>query len=391
MKIIYADHAATTRVKPEVLEKMRPYLTEEYGNPSSLYGFSYNSKRAVEQARENIAGLIGADVKEVYFTGCGTESDNWAIKGAAWANGKKGKHMITSKTEHHAVLHTCQYLEKQGFDVTYLDVDKDGFINPDELIKAIRPDTILITIMFANNEIGTIMPISEIGRIARERSILFHTDAVQAAGHVPIDVNAMNIDMLSISGHKLGAPKGVGVLYIRKGVKIESLMHGGGHERGKRAGTENVPHIVGLGEAARLAKAYMDENIKKVTAMRDRLIDGILKIPYTRLTGPTENRLPGLASFVIEAVEGEAMLLKLFEYGICASSGSACSSGSLDPSHVLLAIGYPHHIAHGSLRLSIGEENTDEEIDRIIEAVPEVVKKLRDMSPVWENGKPAWA
>lgn len=389
-KMIYADHAATTKVKSEVLEAMMPYFKEEYGNPSSLYSFAYNSKRAIENARGEVAKLLGAEVNEIYFTGCGTESDNWAIKGTAIALKEKGRHIITSKIEHHAVLHTCQYLEKTGFEVTYLDVDEFGMISIDALKATIRPDTILISIMFANNEIGTIQPIEEIGKIARENKILFHTDAVQAAGHVPIDVKKMNIDMLAMSGHKLGAPKGIGVMFMRRGVNIDSLIHGGGHERGRRSGTENVPYIVGLGVAARLAHENMDENMQKMSKMRDRLIEAALKMPYTILTGHPTKRHPGIASICVEGIEGESLLLNMYNAGICASSGSACSSGSLDPSHVLLSIGLPHHIAHGSLRLSIGEENTDEDIDTIIRALYDVVEKLRAMSPVWENGKPAW-
>ena len=390
MKMIYADHAATTQVKPQVLEKMMPYFTEQYGNPSSLYSFAYQSKNAIEEARAQVAALLGAEVNEIYFTGCGTESDNWAIKGTAYAKADKGKHIITTKIEHHAVLHTCEYLEKKGYEVTYLGVDEFGMISIDELKAAIRPDTILISVMFANNEIGTIQPIAEIGAIARENGILFHTDAVQAAGHIPIDVKAMNIDMLALSGHKLGAPKGIGVMYMRRGVNIDSLIHGGGHERRKRSGTENVPYIVGLGEASRIAKEEMDENIAKVTKMRDRIIEAALKMPYTILTGHPTQRHPGIASICVEGIEGESLLLNMYNEGICASSGSACSSGSLDPSHVLLSIGLPHHIAHGSLRLSVAEDNTEEEIDHIIESLYKVVERLRAMSPVWENGKPIW-
>ena len=390
MKMIYADHAATTQVKPQVLEAMLPYFSEQYGNPSSLYAFAYDSKKAIETARAQVADLLGADVNEIYFTGCGTESDNWAIKGAAFAKADKGKHIITTKIEHHAVLHTCQYLEKKGYEVTYLGVDEFGMISLDELKAAIRPDTILISVMFANNEIGTLQPIEEIGAIARENGILFHTDAVQAAGHIPIDVKAMNIDLLALSGHKLGAPKGIGVMYMRRGVVIDSLIHGGGHERRKRSGTENVPYIVGLGEAAKIAKAEMDKNIAKVTKMRDKIIEAALKMPYTILTGHPTRRHPGIASICVEGIEGESLLLNMYNEGICASSGSACSSGSLDPSHVLLSIGLPHHIAHGSLRLSVAEDNTEEEIDHIIESLYKVVERLRAMSPVWENGKPIW-
>lgn len=388
--MVYADHAATTRVKPQVVEKMLPYLTEQYGNPSSLYQFAYSAKRAVEAAREQMAALLGARADEIYFTGCGTEADNWAIKGCAAARAEQGKHLITTKIEHPAVLHTCQYLEKHGYQVTYLNVDQYGMVSVDELRSAIRDDTILISIMFANNEIGTIEPIEEIGALAKERGIFFHTDAVQAVGHIPIDVHAMNIDALSLSGHKLGAPKGIGVLYLRRGVKIDSLIHGGGHERGKRAGTENVPYIVGLGEAADIARQTMAVNAEKLAKMRDRLIEGALKMPYTFLTGHPTQRMPGLVSLCVEGIEGESLLLNLYNEGICASSGSACSSGDLDPSHVLLAIGLPHHIAHGSLRLSLGEENTEQDVDHILEALPKIVAKLRDMSPVWVDGKPAW-
>lgn len=388
--LVYADHAATAPVKPQVLEAMLPYLGENYANPSSLYPFAYDAKIAVDTARKQVADLLGASEKEIYFTSCGSESDNWAIKGAVDACKHEHPHIITTAIEHHAVLHTCQALEKRGVDVTYLGVNEQGLISPEELKAAIRPETVLISVMFANNEIGTIQPIAEIGEIARSRGILFHTDAVQAVGHVEIDVEAMKIDLLSLSGHKFGTPKGIGAMYMRKGVRIGSLIHGGGQERRKRAGTENVPYIVGLGEAARLAKEHLSENAARLSALRDRLIAGVEKLPYTFLTGPRTNRLPGLASFCIEGVEGEALLLNLYQAGVCASSGSACSSGDLDPSHVLLAIGLPHHIAHGSLRLSLGEMTTDADVDHILEALPQVVSHLRDMSPVWENGKPAW-
>ncbi len=388
--MVYADNAATTRVKPQVLEKMMPYFSQEYGNPSSLYQFAYAAKRAVDAAREQVAELLGADAGEIYFTGCGTEADNWAIKGCAAARKEKGKHIITTKIEHPAILNTCKYLEKQGFEVTYLDVDKYGMVSLDQVKEAVREDTICISVMFANNEIGTIQPIGEIGAFAREKGIFFHTDAVQAAGHIPIDVKEMNIDALSLSGHKLGAPKGIGVLYLRKGVRIDSIIHGGGHEKGKRAGTENVPYIVGLGEAARIAKESMHESMERLTKMRDRIIKEVEKIPYAFVTGHPTQRMPGLVSICVEAIEGEALLLNMFNAGICASSGSACSSGSLDPSHVLLAIGLPHHIAHGSLRLSLGDDNTQQDVEHIIAELPKVVEKLRSMSPVWENGKPAW-
>lgn len=389
--MIYADTSATTKVKPEVLEKMLPFLGEQYGNPSSLYAFAYEAKRAVEAARESVAALIGAKSREIFFTSCGTESDNWAIKGAAYALEKKGKHIITSAIEHPAVLNTCKNLEKKGWRVTYLGVDEFGSVSVADLEREICDDTALISIMTANNEIGTIQPIAEIGKIARARGILFHTDAVQAVGHIEVDVEAMNIDLLSLSGHKIGAPKGIGALYIRSGVKLESFMNGGGQERGRRAGTENVPYIVGLGEACRMAKDGLGKRAKKLSEMRERLIERVLKIPYTRLTGHPTNRLPGLVSIVIEGIEGEALLLNMFNEGICASSGSACSSGSLDPSHVLLAIGLPHHIAHGSLRLSMNEDNNEGDELIIAEAVERVAERLRAMSPVWENGRPMWA
>ena len=386
--MIYADNSATTKVKPEVLEKMLPFFKEQYGNPSSLYAFAYESKRAVEDARAKVADVIGAKPREIFFTSCGSESDNWAIRGVAEKFGKG--HIITSSIEHPAVINTCKYLEQKGFEVTYLPVDEKGRVSPESVEGAIKKDTILITIMTANNEIGTIEPIAEIGKIAKEKKILFHTDAVQAYGHIPMNVDEMNIDLLSLSGHKIGAPKGIGALYIRTGIKLANLICGGGQERGRRAGTENVPYIAGLGEAARLAKENMEENIKRLTKMRDALIERVEKIPYTRITGDRENRLPGLVSIVIEGIEGEALLLNMFNEGICASSGSACSSGSLDPSHVLLSIGLPHHIAHGSLRLSLGEDNLDGDEIKIADAVEKVAARLRAMSPVWENGKPMW-
>lgn len=388
-QLVYADHAATTRVRAEVAEVMRPYFEEEYANPSSLYPFAYNAKRAVEGARAPVAALLGASEREIYFTSCGSEADNWAIKGAV-AKDPARNHIITTKIEHHAVLHTCAYLEKKGCAVTYLDVDETGRVDPEAVRAAIRPETAIISVMLANNEIGTIEPVAEIGAIAREAGVLFHTDAVQAAGHIPIDVAAMNIDLLSLSGHKFGAPKGIGALYIRKGVVIDSLIHGGGHERGKRAGTENVPYIVGLARAAELAKQELPEETARLSRLRDRLIEGALRIPYTFVTGSREHRLPGLASFCIEGIEGEALLLNLFNHGVCASSGSACSSGSLDPSHVLLAIGLPHHVAHGSLRLSLGADTTDADVEHILTVLPKVAEKLRAMSPVWVDGKPAW-
>ena len=387
--MIYADNSATTKVKPEVIDAMLPFFGEHYGNPSSLYAFAYDAKRAVEEAREKVAEVIGAKSREIFFTSCGSESDNWALRGVA--SKFDGGHIITSAIEHPAIMQTCKYLEKKGYRVTYLPVSELGEVNPDDVRAAICDDTILISVMTANNEIGTIQPIAEIGKIAREKKILFHTDAVQAYGHIPINVDEMNIDLLSLSGHKIGAPKGIGALYIRTGIKLNNLICGGGQERGRRAGTENVPYIVGLGCAASLAARDMEENIKKLSAMRERLIERVTKIPYCRLTGHPTNRLPGLVSIVIEGIEGEALLLNMFNEGICASSGSACSSGSLDPSHVLLAIGLPHHIAHGSLRISLGEENEVGDEIKIAEAIEKVSARLRAMSPVWENGKPMWA
>lgn len=388
--MIYADNSATTRTKPEVLDKMLPYFTEHYGNPSSLYSFAYDAKRAVENAREEVAKVIGARAKEIFFTSCGSESDNWVLRGVTSKLRDKGNHIITSCIEHPAIMETCKHLEKQGMRITYLPVDEYGSVSVDDLKAAICDETILISVMTANNEIGTIQPIREIGSIAKEKGIFFHTDAVQAYGHIPINVDEMNIDFLSLSGHKIGAPKGIGALYIRSGIRIDNLIYGGGQEKRRRAGTENVPYIVALGEAARLANEHMNENIARLTKMRDTLIERVLKIPYTRLTGHPTNRLPGLCSIVIEGIEGEALLLNMFNEGICASSGSACSSGSLDPSHVLLSIGLPHHIAHGSLRLSLGEDNAMGDEIKIAEAVEKVAAKLRAMSPVWENGKPVW-
>lgn len=388
--MIYADNSATTRTKPEVLDKMLPFFTEHYGNPSSLYAFAYDAKRAVENAREEVAKVIGARSKEIFFTSCGSESDNWVLRGVTSKLRDKGNHIITSCIEHPAIMETCKQLEKSGVRVTYLPVDEFGSVSIQDLKDAICDETILISIMTANNEIGTIQPIREIGAIAKEKGIFFHTDAVQAYGHIPMNVDEMNIDFLSLSGHKIGAPKGIGALYIRSGIRIDNLIYGGGQEKRRRAGTENVPYIVALGEAARLANEHMEENIARLTKMRDTLIERVLKIPYTRLTGHPTNRLPGLCSIVIEGIEGEALLLNMFNEGICASSGSACSSGSLDPSHVLLSIGLPHHIAHGSLRLSLGEDNAEGDEIKIAEAVEKVAAKLRAMSPVWENGKPVW-
>jgi len=384
-RIVYLDHAATTPVKPEVVEAMLPYFSEKYGNPSTIYSLGRESKKAIENAREAVAKAIGAQPKEIFFTGSGTEADNWAIKGVAYANRKKGKHIITTAIEHHAVLHTCQYLESDGFEVTYLPVDSDGLVDPEQVKAAIRPDTILISIMFANNEIGTIQPIAEIGRIARERGVLFHTDAVQAVGSVPINVTEMNIDLLSMSSHKFYGPKGVGALYIKQGVKITSFIHGGAQERNRRASTENVPAIVGMGKAIEIAVDNMEQNNKKLIALRDRTIREIeQKVSYVRLNGHREKRLPGNVNFSFEFIEGESLLLMLDMKGICASSGSACTSGSLDPSHVLLAIGLEHEIAHGSLRITFGNENTDADVDYLMEALPSIVHRLREMSPLYE-------
>lgn len=385
-QLIYLDNAATTQVYPEVLDTMLPYFTEYYGNPSAIYSFAGESKKAVDAARTHVADLINAKQDEIYFTGGGSESDNWALKATAEAYESKGKHIITSKIEHHAILHTCAYLEKKGYEVTYLGVDENGKINLEELEAAIRPDTILISIMAANNEIGTIQPIAEIGRIAHEHGVLFHTDAVQAFGHIHIDVDSMNIDMLSASGHKINGPKGIGTLYIRKGVKILSFIHGGAQERKRRAGTLNVPGIVGFGKAAQLAKENMDKRIATETALRNHLIERVLaEIPYTRLNGDKVDRLPNNANFCFRFIEGESMLILLDQAGICGSSGSACTSGSLDPSHVLLAIGLPHEIAHGSLRLSLSEKNTTEEIDQTVEELKKIIERLRSMSPLYED------
>ncbi|MEF9878685.1 MAG: cysteine desulfurase NifS [Clostridia bacterium] len=382
-KIIYMDNAATTAVRPEVLETMLPYFTQYYGNPSSIHSVGRDARRAVENARRQVALAIGADAREIYFTAGGSESDNWAIRCAAAALANKGKHIITSAVEHHAVLHTCAMLEKQGYRITYLPVDGEGLVKPQDVRNALCDDTVLITIMAANNEIGTLQPIAEIGKIAKAAGILFHTDAVQAVGAVPIDVNALQVDMLSLSGHKFHAPKGVGALYIRKGVKIKNLIYGGAQERGLRAGTENVPGIVGLGKAIELAVSELPEYTQKMTHLRDRLIDGILaEIPNVRLNGHRTLRLPANVNVSVRYVEGEALLMRLDLAGIEGSSGSACTSGSLDPSHVLLAIGLPHEIAHGSLRLSLGTENTDEDVDKVLAELPKIVENLRAMSPL---------
>ena len=385
-KCIYMDNAATTQVYPEVFEAMKPYFTEFYGNPSSIYSFAGNSKKAVEDSRKTIADFLGAKTEEIYFTGGGSESDNWALKATADAYGNKGKHIITSKIEHHAILHTCEYLEKKGFEVTYLDVDENGFVNPVDVEKAIRPDTILISIMTANNEIGTIEPIAEIGKIAKEYGVLFHTDAVQAFGHIPMNVDEMNIDMLSASGHKINGPKGIGIMYIRKGVKIGSFVHGGAQERQRRAGTHNVPGIVGIGKAVELARDNMKERMEYETKLRDHLISRVMEeIPYAKLNGDKVKRLPNNVNVCFRFIEGESMLILLDQNGVCGSSGSACTSGSLDPSHVLLAIGLPHEIAHGSLRLTLSEKNTMEEVDFTVDKLKGIIERLRSMSPLYED------
>lgn len=385
-KKIYLDNAATTKTRPEVVEAMLPYFTELYGNPSSVYEFASQNKKAVDDARGVIANALGAEKSDIYFTAGGTEANNWALKATVEAYANKGNHIITSKIEHHAILHTCEYLEKKGYEVTYVDVDEAGIIKLDELEKAIRPTTVLISVMFANNEIGTIQPIKEIGAIAKKHNVLFHTDAVQAFGQLPIDVSDMNIDMLSSSGHKLHGPKGIGFLYIRKGVKIRSLIHGGAQERQRRAGTENVPAIVGYGKAVEIAIATMKERTEKEIALRNHLMKRVLaEVPFTRVNGDSKNRLPNNVNFSFQFIEGESLLIMLDMNHICASSGSACTSGSLDPSHVLLAIGLPHEIAHGSLRLTLSDETTMEEIDYTVEKIKEIVDKLRQMSPLYED------
>ena len=385
-EFVYLDNAATTKVRPEVVEAMLPYFTEIYGNASAVYDFGQKCKQAIEDARETIGSSIGTRASNIYFTAGGSESDNWALKGVAEVYKDKGKHIITTKIEHHAILHTCAYLEQQGYEVTYLDVDVDGLVSPEDVKKAIRPDTILISVMFANNEIGTIEPIEEIGAIAHEHGILFHTDAVQAYAQVPIDVEKMHIDLLSASGHKLNGPKGIGFLYIRQGLKLKSFIHGGAQERKRRAGTENVPGIVGLGKAVEIAMATMDERIKKESELRDYLIARIEdEIPFAKLNGHRVKRLPNNINFCFRFIEGESMLIMLDMAGICGSSGSACTSGSLDPSHVLLAIGLPHEIAHGSLRLTLSDEITKEQLDYVVDHLKEIVAKLRSMSPLYED------
>ena len=386
MDRIYLDHAATTPVKQEVLDAMMPYFTQNFGNPSSVYQVAQINRKAVDEAREKVASLLGAHPNEIFFTAGGSESDNWAIKGIAEANKGKGNHIITSKIEHHAVLHTCEYLEKQGYEVTYLNVNENGQIDLDELRAAIKDTTILITIMYANNEVGSIMPIKEIGQIAKEHGVAFHTDAVQAIGQVKIDVKEENIDALSMSGHKIYGPKGVGVLYIRRGLKITNLIHGGAQERGRRAGTENVPGIVGLAKAMELAYTDFEEKNTRIKGLRDKLMNGILNtVPYCKLNGDPVNRLSNNVNIGFEFVEGESLLLLLDMNGVAASSGSACTSGSLDPSHVLLALGLPHEKAHGSLRMTLGEKTTEEEIDYVLEKLPAIVQRMRDMSPLYED------
>ena len=385
-KLIYMYNAATTQVYPEVLNEMLPYFTEHYGNPSAIYSFAGEAKRGVDHAREIVAKAIGAKTEEIYFTGGGSESDNWALKATAEAYANKGKHIITTAIEHHAILHSAQWLEKHGYEVTYVGVDEDGKVKLDELEAAIRPDTILISVMAANNEIGTIQPLKEIGAIAKKHGVLFHTDAVQAFAHIPIDVDEMNIDMLSASGHKINGPKGIGIMYIRKGVKIRSFIHGGAQERQRRAGTHNVPGIVGIGKATEISIANMEKNNEYEIKLRDHLIERVLnEIPYSRLNGHRTDRLPNNANFCFRFIEGESMLILLDQAGICGSSGSACTSGSLDPSHVLLAIGLPHEIAHGSLRLTISEKTTMEDIDYTVDTLKKIIERLRSMSPLYED------
>ncbi len=387
-KIVYLDHAATTYVRPDVFEAMKPYFCEKFGNASSIYSLGRETKKAVESAREQVAKALGAQPREVFFTASGSEADNWAIKGVAYANKAKGNHIITSSIEHPAVLSTCQQLEKEGFEITYLPVDSDGLVSVEDLRAAIKDTTILVSIMTANNEIGTIQPIAELGAVAKEKGVLFHTDAVQAIGNIKIDVNEMNIDLLSLSAHKFYGPKGVGALFIRKGVKINNLIHGGHQERGKRASTENVPGIVGLAKAIEIATENLEEYNKKLISLREKTIEGIMaKVPYVKLNGHRHQRLPGNVNFSFQFIEGESLLLMLDMKGICGSSGSACSSGSLDPSHVLMSIGLTHEIAHGSLRLTFGEENSEEDVDYILSVIPEIVAKLRDMSPLYEKVK----
>ncbi len=385
-RIIYLDNAATTRVREEVLEEMLPFFRETYSNPSAIYSFAGEARKAVGIARERAAALIGAKAGEIYFTAGGTESDNWAVRAVAESRADKGRHIITSRIEHHAVLHTCEYLERQGYEVTYLDVDEEGKISPEAVERAIRPETILISVMAANNEIGVLEPVARIGEIAHERGVLFHTDAVQAYGHIPLDVETMHIDLLSASGHKLNGPKGVGMLYCRENLRLGALIHGGAQEKGRRAGTLNVPGIVGFGKAAALAGERMQERYEREEKLRDYLIDRVLaEIPYTRLNGSAKERLSNNVHFCFRFIEGESLLILLDQKGVCASSGSACTSGALDPSHVLLAIGLPHEMAHGSLRLTLSEETTKEELDYVVESLKEIVGRLRSMSPLYED------
>lgn len=385
-QFIYLDNAATTRVRPEVVDAMLPYFTEIYGNASAVYDFGQKAKQALDESRDIIGGSLHTKGQNIYFTAGGSEADNWALKATAEAYRDKGRHIITTKIEHHAVLHTCEYLEKNGFEVTYLDVDAEGCVNPDDVEAAIRPDTILISVMFANNEIGTIEPIQQIGEIAHKYNVIFHTDAVQAYGQIPIDVEQMHIDLLSASGHKLNGPKGIGFLYIREGLKLRSLIHGGAQERKRRAGTENIPGIVGLAKAATIAMDTMEQRMEQETSLRDYLIDRIeQEIPFAKLNGHRTKRLPNNVNFCFRFIEGESMLIMLDMVGICGSSGSACISGSLDPSHVLLAIGLPHEIAHGSLRLTLGEDTTKEQIDYVVDELSRIVAKLRSMSPLYED------
>lgn len=386
-KRVYMDNAATTYTSPRVLEEMLPYFTESFGNPSSIYSFSERNRKAIRKAREQVARIINADPDEIYFTSGGTESDNWALKGTAFAHKGKGDHIITTRIEHHAILHSAEFLEKNGFRVTWLGVDEQGRVQIDDLKRAISDKTILVSVMFANNEVGTIQPVAEIGAICREKGIIFHTDAVQALGHVPIDVKAMNIDLLSLSAHKFHGPKGVGALYIRKGVRLENLIHGGGQEKGRRASTENVPGIVGLGKAIEIAMEALPGEYRRLSSMRDRLIDGIMgSVPHVKLNGARgDQRLPNNVNLSFIGVEGETLLYDLDDEGISASTGSACSSGSLDPSHVLMSLGLDHAMAHGSLRLSLGESTTEEDIDHVLEVIPRVVERRRNMSPLWED------
>lgn len=385
-RFVYVDNAATTAVSKDVLDSMIPYYTEKYGNPSSLYSIGRDSKKAIETAREDIAKCLNALPSEIFFTSGGSEADNWAIKGVAHEQALKGKnHIITTTFEHHAVLHSVQSLEKEGFEVTYLDVHENGIVRPEELENAIKENTALVTIMYANNEIGTIQPISELGEICKKHSVLFHTDAVQAIGNTPIDVKNQNIDLLSLTAHKIHGPKGIGVLYIKKGIKLNNLIDGGAQERGRRAGTENVPGIVGLSTAIKIACSNIEERSKRISYLRDKIINGALKIERSRLNGDLHHRLPGNVNLCFEGIEGESLLLMLDMHGICASSGSACTSGSLDPSHVLLAIGLPHEIAHGSLRISLSDDNSEEDVDYILEVLPKIINRLRQMSPLWEK------